>query len=257
MEHYVYIYLDTRKSGIFVYGDLLFDHEPFYIGQGKNDRYKTSLKHGSKYKMNKINKIIEDGYEPRVIKLYENLNFEKAIKLEMELINLIGRRDLGKGPLVNLTDGGEGTLNMNEEIKNKIREKSKKHKHPEEKKEKMRLEKKKYFDNGNTTWNKGKHWSDEMKLKLTNKSNSGKTFTKEHKNKMSENAKRQMMNGNSVAKQPIPVIQYTIYKEYLNEYESIKSASIITSIPTTSISQCCKKKLKHAGGFYWEYKNNK
>jgi len=38
MIHYVYIYLDTRKPGNFIYDDMLFNFEPFYVGQGKNNR---------------------------------------------------------------------------------------------------------------------------------------------------------------------------------------------------------------------------
>ena len=32
-DFYVYIYLDTRKSGKFIYGDLEFEYEPIYVGK--------------------------------------------------------------------------------------------------------------------------------------------------------------------------------------------------------------------------------
>lgn len=35
--------------------------------------------------------------------------YQEAKVKEIELISLYGRRDLGKGTLVNFTDGGEGT----------------------------------------------------------------------------------------------------------------------------------------------------
>ena len=34
MNHYVYAYLDTRKFDKYIYNNLEFDYEPFYIGQG-------------------------------------------------------------------------------------------------------------------------------------------------------------------------------------------------------------------------------
>ena len=47
MNHYVYVYLDTRKPGKYVYEDLEFEYEPFYIGQGTKYRYTSGLKNGS------------------------------------------------------------------------------------------------------------------------------------------------------------------------------------------------------------------
>lgn len=42
--------------------------------------------------------------------VYDNLTWEDACKIEVELIAKYGRVDLGTGTLVNLTAGGEGTL---------------------------------------------------------------------------------------------------------------------------------------------------
>ena len=46
---------------------------------------------------------------------------EDAFKLEKHLIKSIGRRDLGLGTLVNMTDGGEGLINCSEITKDKLR----------------------------------------------------------------------------------------------------------------------------------------
>jgi hypothetical protein len=43
------------------------------------------------------------------IKIREHLTEDEAMIVEMALIKAIGRLDQGTGPLVNLTDGGEGT----------------------------------------------------------------------------------------------------------------------------------------------------
>lgn len=253
-NHYIYIYLDTRKPGNFIYDELIFDYEPFYVGQGTKYRWTSGLKNGgSFYKKNKINKIIKDGFYPKVIKIYENLNAEEASKIEIKLISIIGRNDLNKGPLVNLTDGGEGTTNISKDILEKRSEKIKGRKMSDKSKEKMRISKKEYFDAGNTTWNKGREWSKEERLKLTNKSNSGKKFSDEHKKKMSNNSKLQILNNKSIIKLR-PIQQYSLNNELIKEYDSIVSASIETNIAKNAICNCCRNVSKTSGGFIWKYK---
>ena len=105
--YYVYIYLDPRKKGNYNYGSYKFNYEPFYVGKGKNNRYKD-LNKRSKYFKRIINKIKESGLEPIVLKLKENVIEKESFILESELIKLIGRKDTGKGPLINFTNGGEG-----------------------------------------------------------------------------------------------------------------------------------------------------
>ena len=46
----VYVYLDHRKPGNYVYGDLKFEYEPIYVGKGNINRprnhkylYKTTI----------------------------------------------------------------------------------------------------------------------------------------------------------------------------------------------------------------------
>jgi len=108
MAYYVYIYLDPRKQGRCIYGDYCFLYEPFYVGKGSNYRYKQKMNR-NKYFKNKINKIKKSGLKPIIIKLEKNLTEKESFILESKLIKIIGRNDLNKGPLVNFTDGGEGT----------------------------------------------------------------------------------------------------------------------------------------------------
>ena len=112
---YVYVYMDTRKPGIFVYGEFQFDFEPFYIGKGSKKQWlshlvvaysKTSYK---SYRINIIRKLQRLGLEPEIVKYKENLSEKEAFDLEKKLIKEIGRIDLKNGPLTNLTDGGEGS----------------------------------------------------------------------------------------------------------------------------------------------------
>ena len=72
---YVYAYLDPRKPGKFVYGNFIFDFEPFYVGKGKDNRITEGLvsKRENKFKIAKINKIKKSNLDVIYLKIYENL----------------------------------------------------------------------------------------------------------------------------------------------------------------------------------------
>lgn len=90
INYYVYIHytLDTNLI--------------FYIGRGKNGRYKSKCGR-NKFWWNEVNK---HGFKYEIYQ--DDLDFYEACQLEIQLIKFYGRRDLGLGTLVNLTDGGEG-----------------------------------------------------------------------------------------------------------------------------------------------------
>ena len=112
-EYYVYIYLDPRKPGIYKYNDFTLFYEPFYVGKGKNRRLYNHLEKKkllkNTFKNNKIKKILHNGHNLKqyIIKIKNNLSLICSNNLEIKLINEIGRYDLNKGPLTNLTDGGD------------------------------------------------------------------------------------------------------------------------------------------------------
>lgn len=102
------------EKNFYIYRHIRLDtNEVFYIGMGKNPKYYKSFekefqrayhKEGrSSFWQNIINKT---KYEIEII--LTDLTKEEAINKEIELIKLYGRRNLNKGTLVNLTDGGEG-----------------------------------------------------------------------------------------------------------------------------------------------------
>jgi len=110
---YVYVYLDTRKSGKYKYGEYEFDYEPFYIGKGLDKQYIRHMKEIKDeriktYKTNKIRKILKLGFHPDIIKVKTFLTEKQAFSLEKLLIMLIGRSCLNMGPLTNIHKGGCG-----------------------------------------------------------------------------------------------------------------------------------------------------
>ncbi len=109
---YVYALLDPRKPGEYEYGGICFLYEPFYIGKGTGNRI---TRHSSKDRLKpntpknqKIKKILSLNLKPIEQIFIPNLQNCKALDLEIQMIRLIGRKDLGKGLLTNTTDGGEG-----------------------------------------------------------------------------------------------------------------------------------------------------
>ena len=195
--YYVYIYLDPRKPGTYVYGDYTFDYEPFYVGKGKGVQYGSHLCEGKKYrtetnqiiknlcpnsfKIFKILKILETGLEPIILKIEDGLFEQDAFDLEIWMIWAIGRNDLKIGPLTNMTNGGEGGsgLIISEETKIKM---SKAHKgkiRTEEHQKKLNLS-----QTGEKSFMWGKHLSEETKKKIST-SSKGKIISKETRKKLS------------------------------------------------------------------------
>ena len=84
-------------------------NEPFYIGIGSDNNYNRA---NSKYGRNKLwNSIIKKSdYIIEII--LDNLEWKDACNKEIEFISLYGRKDNNTGILVNLTNGGEGTLGV-------------------------------------------------------------------------------------------------------------------------------------------------
>jgi hypothetical protein len=98
---YVYVYRDPRPTK---------NNQPVYVGKGTGDR---DLSHWSRGSHNKpfqdfIAHLKVRGLVAPCERVLETESEAEAFAKEIELIALYGRRDLKKGPLFNLTDGGEG-----------------------------------------------------------------------------------------------------------------------------------------------------
>lgn len=136
---------------------------PFYIGKGKNDRYRAHTKQSSlalRTRMsNKLKSLLSRGIQPVIRIVAQSLTESAAFALEKRLIWVLGRRSCHRsGCLLNLTDGGEGPSGST---------------HSAATREKMRA------------WHIGRPRSQETKAKLRI-ANLGKRATEETRRKMAE-----------------------------------------------------------------------
>lgn len=113
-------------------------NEPFYVGVGKQNRKALcpredshkkeairfrkggKIPNSNKHKIYKILKILDNNLDIKIniTKYFDNE--QDAFIEETRLIKLYGRADLKLGPLTNLTNGGEGVVNMSVESREKI-----------------------------------------------------------------------------------------------------------------------------------------
>lgn len=92
-------------------------NEVFYIGISKYKERPYSFGRNKYW-----NSIAKNGYKTDI--MLSDLTKEEACQKEIEFIKIYGRKDLGLGTLVNMTDGGEGTSNLlrSDESKRKMSE---------------------------------------------------------------------------------------------------------------------------------------
>jgi group I intron endonuclease len=245
-EYYVYVYLDPRNFGDYVYGEYKFDNEPFYVGKGKDYRHKRHLNESqlsnNSHKSNLIKKLINNGWYPNIFILKEELSQAEAFELEKKLIKEIGRYDLQTGPLTNKTEGGEGISGYRWNYEQKIGIKSRKpsklgYKTSEETKQKI----------GDA--NRGKKWKDNKERVInfstlkkqqylgTKNPFFGKKHTEETLKKISK-----------------PIIMFDENMVVLCEYKSLTECSEKTGFPMGKISSVANGKLKNYKKFKFLYK---
>lgn len=122
MPFYIYRHIRPDKN------------EVFYIGKGSLLSKGHSKRHEDKSCRNKWWKhIVEKNNGKYEIEIIFECETEQQInEKEIEFINLYGRKDLGKGTLVNLTDGGDGSLGvrMSDDAKKRLSERWSGSNHP-------------------------------------------------------------------------------------------------------------------------------
>lgn len=181
----------------YVYRHIRLDkNEPFYIGIGGSDNYKRAFTVRNRNNFWK-NIVSKTEYEVEI--LIDDLDYNLALEKEKEFISLYGRKDLGNGILVNLTDGGQGQKGIirGDSYKQKLKENAKNRWANPEFKEKMKESLKGKHSNYVTSeetrkkislalkGRKGKPCSEETKEKLR-QYNLGKKHSEETKLKCKE-----------------------------------------------------------------------
>lgn len=112
-ENPFYVYTLNRPNGV-----------PFYVGMGRGNRvqrHEDTARRGEKsHKANVIRKIWAQGLQVQrsIVERFPTSIEAKAF--EVELIRQIGRLDIGAGPLVNLTAGGDGASGTSAEMRRRI-----------------------------------------------------------------------------------------------------------------------------------------
>lgn len=267
MEHYIYVYLDPRKIGNYIYGDLKFEYEPFYLGISKNDaRMDSHLEDAKKYletkvrhrrfrnnrKIFKICKIIKDGYEPIRQILVSNISECDAYKLETEYIFTIGRARFKTGPLLNYLPGGQiinGDL-ISLKLRNNVTLNQFRNK-----------EVLQYDLSGNliNTWKSVRSIKNVLGLSHVaaccrgERKTAGGFIWKFATEIVQTKRKYKQRKTNRVVNR-VAVEQCDKNGIKMNEYLSTTDASIITNISRRSISNNLTGSSKSAGGFIWKYK---
>ena len=187
---------DTKASVMVYQHRRVSDSKVFYIGIGaKNRPY-------SKRGRNPHWQYYTKKYKYVVDILFENLTWEEACIKEKSLILEYGRRDLKKGALLNMTDGGEGQCNLAQESRDKIS----------------------LANKGKTTWMKGKKHTEDAKKKNSEKHlgkvppNKGKPSPYKGISRPDHSA-RMIGAGNSNAKRVLDVVTLQTYScmlSYMN-----------------------------------------
>lgn len=94
----------------YTYAYLREDGSPYYIGKGKGRRaYHPHRRHA------------KCPPRERILFLKKNLSEEEAIKHEIYMIAVFGRKDLGTGILHNFTDGGEGKAGLKDKPETRLK----------------------------------------------------------------------------------------------------------------------------------------
>jgi hypothetical protein len=224
---YLYRHIRLDKNEIFYIG----------IGKGNDGKYKRAK---SKSDRNNHWHNIVNCTEYRIEIMLDDLTWKEACQKEIELIALYGRRDLKKGTLVNLTDGGDGGANPSEETRKKNSEAQKGKKASQETRKKMsesrkgakcKIETKQKIRESLT----GKKHSEERIRKNSeaqkgNKNWLGKKHNEEAKQKMSESKKKKYEIGYMS-----PVSKKVIDTETNEIYNSLKEMCEILGLKRTTI----------------------
>jgi len=242
--YYVYVYLDPRKPGKFIYDEFELEYEPFYIGKGTKSRLLRHLKNEkvNPIKINKIKKIKSEGLEIIIKKLIDNITNEESLEIEKRLIKLIGRYCKNEGPLTNYSEGGETYIG---------------YKHQEDHIEKLYKPVVKYDLDGNyiEEYKSVGEAGERNNIQPQTMSQICGGKIKLHKSNFIFCYKDDFFEKRVRNKKMYPVIRID-YNNNIKEYESVKDAAIDNKTTLTRINSVCMGDRFHTGGFLYRYKNH-
>jgi hypothetical protein len=118
LDFYVYLFLDQRKPGQFLFNDRIFDYQPFYVGVGRKYRSSAHFTPSNLAKRNRKNSTIKaiqrttGDAHPIHVRVADGVSQDTAFALERQIILHFGRQDRNTGILCNMTDGGEGNVGL-------------------------------------------------------------------------------------------------------------------------------------------------
>ena len=228
----------------------------FYVGIGKCEKRAYSKDRSLLWK--KYTK--KHSYYVEIT--HNNVCWEEACCIEKYLIHFYGRKDLGLGSLINLTDGGEGTENVivtdDKKIKLSIIKKQQSHIYKtKEFRDTMSI-----VTNGANNPMYGKKHSESSIEKMKNswdeiRKNYYKEINTGSKNPMYGKANEARSNMNKLQKgdknpRARSVLQYDVNGNFIKEYTTIKEAN--KAVGSSKVGDVCRGKRKQAGGFIFKYK---
>ena len=98
-------------AGAFARISRIKDGTRVYVGMGGGDL--DRLERLGNHHNPKIHSLIRDRLTRKPARVAKGLTEEEAYAVKSDLIRQYGRKDLGRGTLENLTDGGPGSPNLN------------------------------------------------------------------------------------------------------------------------------------------------
>jgi hypothetical protein len=230
-----YVYQHIRKD----------TNEPFYIGIGSDLNFYRANKFSER---NEIWERIKNKTEILVEILHNNIEWDEACEIEIELIKKYGRINNKTGILSNMTNGGEGTLNrvINEDTRYLLGNGNRGKQRTDESRLKQSItnkgvKKTKEHCEKIRQYRLGQKMSEESKKKMSENSkgrqtwNKGVKFTEESKIKMSNSKKGKKTSGNNPNSKIVLNTENGIY------YDTLKDAALSVNIGYSNFKQKIKK----------------
>ena len=219
------------------------DKVPFYVGKTKNSLKKREREHKNKLQnknivLETIDEVFDSEWkfwEKHYISLFRSWGFE----------------------LENRNDGGGGSTSRSEEFKNRLSQQRKGKKPINVEKSILQFD---LEGNFIKKWESYTQAYDVLKNQGISKAARGEhlqasnyiwCYEKDYTSKLILDKVYKIKDST------IPVLQFDINMNFINEYSSIQNASKHLNKKPAAICECCKEKRKTAYGFIWKYKINK